>query len=234
MLNLETLGSSSKGNCYIIRVKGETLLIEAGLTYKKIAKALNFEFTDVVGCLISHEHKDHSKAVPDLCKAGIEIYCSPGTQEGMKFKDPFINLIHPEEQFNVGSFTVLPFLAEHNVKEPLGFLIYHEEFGKLLFITDSFYCRYKFKGLNYIMLEVNYCKELLQKNFEKGYIPEILRKRILTSHFSLHNAKLFLSRIDLAAVKEIMLIHLSDGNSDAKRFVHEIKSLTGKPTRILV
>ena len=234
MLDLKTLGSSSKGNCYIIRAKGEALILEAGLTYRKIVKALDYNLTDVAGCLISHEHKDHSKAVPDLCKNGIEVYCSPGTQEGMKFKDPNINLIHPEKQIKIGSFIVLPFLAEHNAIEPLGFLIYHTEFGKLLFITDSYYCRYRFKGLNYIMLEVNYCKELLQKNFNKGFIPKILKQRILTSHFSLHNAKLFLSKLDLATVKEIMLIHLSDGNSDAKRFISEIKSLTGKPTRILI
>ena len=83
------------------------------------------------------------------------------------------------------------------------------------------------------MIEVNYSREILQKNYDKGYIPKPVKDRLLTSHMNLKNAKLYLSKLDLSSVKEIMLIHLSDGNSDAKLFVKEIKALTGKPVRVL-
>jgi len=233
MLNLETLGSSSKGNCYIIRTSKNALILECGLPYKKIAKALDFDFSNVSGCLISHEHKDHSKAAKDLCDHGIDVYCSTGTVMAMKLHHPRITILEKEIQFRIGSFIVLPFAAEHDAVEPLGFLIYHAEFGKLLFITDSYTCRYRFKDLNYIMIEANYSKEILQRNINNGLIPKILKQRILTSHFSIDNVKLFLSKLNLETVQEIMLIHLSDGNSDAKLFIEEIRSLTGKPTRIL-
>lgn len=234
MLNLETLGSSSSGNCYIIRVKGETLLIECGFTYKKISKSLDFDFSNVVGCLVSHAHKDHSKAVKDLCHNGIDVFCTTGTLMDMKFKDPRITVIEPEIQFKLSSFIILPFHTEHDATESVGFLIYHKEFGRLMFLTDSYYCKYNFPNLNYIMIETNYSKEILNRNIDKGLIPKILRKRIRTSHFSLENVKKYLEKLDLSNVKEIMLIHTSDANLNLKKAIDEIQGLTGKPTRALI
>lgn len=84
------------------------------------------------------------------------------------------------------------------------------------------------------MIEVNYSKEILERNVKEGYLTNIVKKRILTSHFSLSNAKLFLSKLDLSSVKEIMLIHLSDANINLRDAVKEIKELTGKPTKALM
>lgn len=53
---LEVLGSSSKGNCYILKSAKDILILEAGVNVKDIKLALNFNFRDVVGCLITHEH----------------------------------------------------------------------------------------------------------------------------------------------------------------------------------
>lgn len=233
MLNLQTLGSSSKGNQYIISTQKDKLLIEAGMTIKQISKALDFDFNNVIGCLVSHAHKDHSKAVKDLCDKGIQVYMTPGTMMDMRIKHHNINLIEPEKQFKLGDYTILPFKTEHDCSEPVGFLIHHKEFGKVLFATDTYYVRYKFKGLNYIMVECNYSLDILERNIREGLIPKVLRKRILTSHFSLDNVKKFLEANDLSKVQQIYLLHLSDGNSDAKLFLDEITKLTGKPTEIL-
>lgn len=133
------------------------------------------------------------------------------------------------EQFRIGTFTILPFDTQHDAAEPLGYLVYSNKTKeKLLFATDTYYIRYKFQGLTHIMVECNYASDILQSNIQEGLVPEGLKNRLLQSHFSLEHVKEFLRVNDLSNVQEIWLIHLSDGNSDAKRFKKEIQELTGR------
>ena len=103
---------------------------------------------------------------------------------------------------------------------------------KLLFITDSFYCRYRFAGLTRIMIECNHSYEILNRNVESGALPQAMEKRLMQSHFSLERVKEFLQANDLSRLQEIHLLHLSDGNSDAVQFKREIQQLAGKPVYI--
>ncbi|WP_024622120.1 MBL fold metallo-hydrolase [Metaclostridioides mangenotii] len=80
-MKIKVLGSSSKGNCYLLQLKTETLILECGINYKQILKGLNYDLESVVGCLVTHEHKDHSKAITELTENGIDIYTSKGTLE---------------------------------------------------------------------------------------------------------------------------------------------------------
>lgn len=140
-----------------------------------------------------------------------------------------MNIIRPNEQFEIGTFLILPFKTEHDADGSLGFVIYSVTTGeKLLFITDSYYCRYKFFRLTHIMIECNYAPDILERNIDEGRITESMKNRLLTSHFSLPNVKKFLQANDLSRVEEIHLIHLSNANSDAERFKREIQELTGK------
>lgn len=232
VLTLETLGSSSKGNCYLIRTSKEVLILECGLQYQKILQALNFDLSNVVGCLVTHEHLDHSKSTKDLAKKGIDIYSSPGTFEALGVTGHRVHPVEATKQFNLGGFTVLPFDTKHDAAEPIGFLIYHPEFGKLLFATDTYYIKYKFPSLNYVMLECNYSKEILERNVEAGRVNTFLKKRLLSSHFSLENVKKFFLANDITKLREIFLLHLSDGNSNARNFKSEIEKLTGVPVTV--
>lgn len=232
-MKLKVLGSGSAGNCYLLQREKETLIIECGIKYKDILKGLNFDISNIVGCIISHEHKDHCKAMRDILKAGIDVYTSLGTARAISeefYIETYhrLNFIKSEEAFKVGEFTVLPFKTQHDAAEPLGFLIYQKEIGKLLFITDSYYCEYKFQDVDHVLIECNYSNEILQER----ELPKTLKNRIIKSHFELGNVKEFLKATDLKATKEIMLIHLSDGNSNAAQFQAEIEKLTGKPTYI--
>ena len=227
-MELKVLGSGSSGNCYLLQNKEETLIIECGLPYKTILKGLNFNLSNVVGCLISHEHKDHSKAANDLIKNGIDVYSSKGTFESIEVKGHRTNIIESEKAIKIKNFVVLPFQTEHDANEPLGFLIYHKDIGKLLFITDSYYCKYKFSDIDHILIECNYSNKILQEK----ELPKFLKSRIIKSHFELENVKEFLKATDLKNTKEIILIHLSDGNSNAEQFQMDIERLTGKPTYI--
>lgn len=55
-MKLKVLGSSSKGNCYLLESDKEVLIIELGISFKEIKKALNFDISKVVGALVTHEH----------------------------------------------------------------------------------------------------------------------------------------------------------------------------------
>lgn len=233
MLNFEVLGSSSSGNCYLIRTSKETLLLECGVKYKQMIEALNFNLNSVVGCIITHEHGDHSKSINEVIKAGINVYGSAGTFNARSVNNSHrVHIVKAKIQFRVGSFSILPFDIEHDAVEPLGYLIYHPEFGYFLFATDTYYIKYKFQNLNYIALECNYSKEILEERIRAGKLNPVLKKRLLKSHFSLENVKKFLLANDLSGTKEIMLIHLSSGSSHAKNFKNEVERLTGVPVTI--
>ena len=122
----------------------------------------------------------------------------------------------------------MAFDVKHDAAEPLGFLIEHSDCGKVLFLTDTNYCEYTFKGLNNIIIEANFSKEIIDRKFGSESGMEFLRNRILKSHFSLENCKDMLSANDLTQVNNIVLIHLSDSNSDEKQFHKEVSELTGK------
>ena len=79
------------------------------------------------------------------------------------------------------------------------------------------------------MIEANYADDIVEKRIEAGLMPESMRPRLLNSHMEIEQTKAILSENDLSNVDNIILIHLSDGNSDEERFVREIRELTGKP-----
>ncbi len=238
-MKLKILGSSSKGNCYILETDTGSLILDAGVRFPDIQKALNFDLSKVRGALLGHEHGDHSKSFKDLTKAGIDVYLSLGTFQALCpgcYPGHRAAIVAPGSQFNLlpdSDFTVLPFSVQHDAKEPLGFLIQYKPTGeKLVYLTDSYYSHYAFTGVNYFLIECNYCSDILKANIEAGLIPEVLKNRLLESHFSMENVKGFLEANDLSEVRKIVLIHLSDGNSDAARMVREITKLTGKDVEV--
>ena len=175
---------------------------------------------------------DHSKAVKEIMRAGIDCYISAGTVEALGLSGHRLNIIKAKQQFRIGTWTALPFDTQHDAAEPLGFLLANQAGDKLLYATDTYYIRYKFHGLTHIMVECNYSLDILKRNVEAGAVPKELKSRILKSHFSLENVKRFLQANDLSKVQEIWLLHLSDNNSDCERFKREVMELTGKPTYI--
>jgi len=228
MIEINALATGSKGNAYHVTDGHTSLLLEAGIPFKDIRRKLNFQTSNIAACLISHEHKDHCKGLNDILKAGIDCYMSAGTAEAIGVKHHRIKTVEAKKQFTIGTWTVLPFDVQHDVSEPLGFLLMNQQIEKLLFATDTYYIRYRFPGLTHIMVECNYSLKILNENIATGRVPKVMRKRLLRSHFSLENVKDFLKSNDLSRVQEIWLLHLSDNNSDARLFKQEIMELTGK------
>lgn len=232
MIEIKALASSSKGNCYWVSDGRTPLLLECGINYRNIQKQLDFQTSNIAGCLVSHEHKDHCKGVSDVMKVGIDCYMSAGTAEAIRENGHRIKHIQAKQQFQLGTWNILPFNVEHDVAEPLGFLLANQAGDKLLFATDTYYIKYRFKNLSHIMIECNYSQEILNENIATGRVPQVMKKRLMKSHFSLENVKDLLRANDLSKVQEIWLLHLSDNNSDEKLFKKTIQETTGKTVYI--
>lgn len=221
-LNVHIIASSSAGNAIVIDDGVSTLLLDAGLTYNKLSK--HVKLSEVEAVLITHEHQDHCKAVPEISRRGMDIYMSHGTAQKMPsvYHKQAISLI----QVETDNWYILPFEVEHDAAEPLGFLCESKNSGaKAVYIVDSSYIDYDFTGITHWIIEANYDEEILANGDHK----EWLKDRIRRSHFSLDGLKRFLGSSDLSKTEAIYLVHLSDSNSDEKRFIQEVEALTGVP-----
>lgn len=228
MIEIKTLASGSKGNCYHVTDGRTPLLLECGIPFKSIRKALNFNTSNLAGCLVTHEHKDHCAGLKDVTRAGIDCYMSSGTAEAVGIENHRIKEVNSKQQFEIGTWAILPFDVEHDVSEPYGFMLVNRVGEKLLFATDTYYIRYKFKGLTHLLIECNYSMDILNENITTGRTHKGMKNRLIKSHFSLENVKEFLLANDLSKVQEIHLLHLSDSNSNEEQFKREIQELTGK------
>lgn len=235
-MQLKVLGSSSKGNCYLLDNGKEALAIECGISFKEVQKAVDFDVLRIKGAIVSHEHGDHAKHVENFIQAHIPVYMSTGTLHEVikKFKSPYLSPLMMEvgHIVEIGNFRVQAFDTQHDAAEPFGFLIYHPECGMVLFATDTHYLHYTFAGLHNILIECNFRQDILDANVESGKLPSALRKRTMKSHMEYVTCRETLLANDLSKVNNIVLIHLSDGNSNAKEFRQGIMEATGKTIHI--
>jgi phosphoribosyl 1,2-cyclic phosphodiesterase len=224
-MKLKVLGSASSGNCYLLESENSCLIIEAGIPFSKLKIALDFNIAKVQGVLCSHIHSDHSKFLSEYAKGGIKVYLSSQNEHPAR-ENPMSYKFKDHELIMIGDFAAMPFPVVHDVPCH-GFLLKHEEMGNAVFITDTNYSPFKFSRINQWLIEANYVQDLLDENTENGSIPDYVRKRVMRSHMSLQTVKDLLNANDLSQTQNIILLHLSSGNSDAARFKDEIEALTG-------
>lgn len=237
-MEFKILASGSAGNCCLVDDGRYKVMLDCGLPIKKINRLTSYKTHEVDACLVTHQHLDHCKAIKNISDIGIDCYALPETKEALGFTGPWIKTFKLQEQFKIGSLTVLPFPLEHFDPDGTpcpnaGFLIGSDYGGKMIYITDTSYSKYKFTGLSLIAVECNYSHEILEANIEAGIVPAIMRNRLLQSHFALKNVKEFLQETDLSRVERIYLLHLSENNGDEELFVNEIQHLTGIPAYVV-
>lgn len=245
-MRLTVLGSSSSGNGYVLRADhgGETLLLEAGLPLKAALRAIDYDIASVVGCLVTHEHGDHTKHVREaLDDTTAPVYMSQGTWEAIEGRTK--SRRRPEtashgRQVRLGGYTAMPIECAvvsggekvwlHDAAEPICWLIRHEEMGTLLFATDL-YClpSTKWDGLSNIMVECNYDTDTLKENYESGRIPKARYERAWVSHMGCDTLCGQLARMELGGVSKIVLLHGSGENGNRKKFEAMVQEATGKP-----
>ena len=204
-MKLITISSGSKGNCYLIDGNEETLVIEAGVSFLSVKKAIDFKISKIVGCLVSHAHSDHAKYTYQYEEAGIPIF-EPYSREGDRQTKIF------------GGFNIVSFPLVHNVP-CYGFMITHKEIGKFLYASDTEYIKYRFKNLNHILVECNHETELVTEdavNFEHA----------LTGHMSLETCEEFVRVNDNPHLLNVTLCHMSDKNINERIAIDRIKNVT--------
>lgn len=228
MITIKSIASSSRGNLYLIDNGKSKLIFELGVPWKHVLQAIDFDLSTVAGALVSHEHLDHSKGVKDAAKAGVDCYMSAGTANTLGLYGHRIHHVSAGQQFWVHEWAVKAFDVEHDAAGPLGYFIVMGR-DRVLFLTDTSYCKYKFNGITHLMIEANFDDEILERNMSAGLVERSRYKRLKESHMSLARVKDFLRDQDTSCLREVHLLHLSDNNSDEQLFKNEIQKLTGVP-----
>lgn len=227
-MRLHILGSNSFGNGYILETDTEALLIEAGVPMRNYMKALKWQLRKAVGAVVTHEHNDHAAFVKDIVASGVLVLALDEVlvKHGIK-GNPFTKAIESGKGYKVGGFKIQPLTVKHDVP-CVGYIIQHDDMGKLLFITDTITFDYIVPGLNVVMIEANYADDIVAENIAKDPKKAGMRKRLLNSHMEIDETKAILACQDLSEVDKIILIHISDSNADENRFVNEVADQTHK------
>lgn len=220
-MKLTVLGSSSSGNCYIIHNESECLIIEAGINIKHVNTAIDFDISIIDGVLCSHKHSDHSGFIESYSKIGVKVYAGSDVLKSMDQTRSYTHIeLKHKEKVNVGRFRVLPLNLTHDVP-CLGFLINHPEMGSMLFATDTTHIPYRFSGVNHYLVECNYDTDTINSNDTNANLAD----RVVNSHLSFDNFIKFMNAQDLSRTNNIVLLHLSDNNSDYVKFLREVKAM---------
>lgn len=216
-MTLKVLSSGSSGNCYLLESDTECLVIEAGLPFMKVKKALNFNIRKIVGVIVTHCHKDHAGYISEYEKTGIQVYRAYDIEEWNDEKMKYYSV-------GMGNFKFKPFPLVHDVP-CYGFWIHHPEMGKMVYVTDTEYCPKRFKDLHHILVEANYSEEFINND-------AINRNHVLQGHMSLKTALDFISVNDSPELRNVILLHLSGENANAELFRQQATKVTNKQVYI--
>lgn len=216
-VTLQVIHSGSAGNGYILSADDEKLIIEAGCKPKEYLNVLNYDVSNVVAALASHAHMDHAHSIKALQDYGLQVL-APQSVCDIYPKCKCVEHLH---KYKIGGFTIMPLKVEHNV-ECLAYIIDHKDFGRIIFATDLMDFPYKIPDVSCLMLECNYCEETVLNNLCNG--ADIHSRP--DNHMSLEKALETTRRLYSAKLNKVILLHLSDGNSDGnlikRRFKEEL------------
>lgn len=223
----QSFASSSEGNAYLVSDGMTQILIECGITYKKLQEACGFKLTSLHGVLVSHEHNDHSQCVKRFLRNCVPVYLTQGTAraltEANKLSEELLDLateMVAGEQFPIGTITVKPFGTFHDAQEPVGFVLKSSIDGETVaFATDTVNLPYNFPGVNILAVEANFQQDILDR-CER--MPEKTRHRISNTHMEIDRLCQCLRRMDLKACREIYLLHLSGATSHEGQFINKV------------
>ena len=218
-----SFASGSSGNCYLVKSDETAILIDAGISGKRILEGLEHTETprdSISAILVTHEHIDHVKSLPVMTKRvpAVQIYANEATWEQIERPVPeeHRRVFTTGEDFEVGDLTIRPFPVSHDAAEPVGFSIYGEG-GQISVCTDSGYISEEIyeeiRTADLLLLEANHEKEMLLF----GKYPYPLKQRILGDEGHLSNLTCgeCLCRIVAEEPKrrQVLLGHLSHENN---------------------
>lgn len=225
-LKFATIASSSKGNCIYIGSENTNILIDAGLSGKKIEcglAELELKGSDIDAIFVTHEHMDHVAGVGVMSRRyNIPVYATEGTWSGMplgvgRFKRNMDRLIYADEICSFNDLCIKPFNIPHDARQPVGYSVWDGK-NKITIATDIGHITdtivENIADSSLILLESNHDVQMLRS----GAYPISLKQRILGDygHLSNENAGKFLSRLSYDRLKYVFLGHLSQDNNTPK------------------
>lgn len=232
---IKCVETGSKGNSYILMSSsGESLIIECGVRWGLMLKALNYNVLNVVGCIVSHIHSDHLRSYIDLLRNGIQIYSNKEVCNYVEsISGEKIICLKEKRPFKLSEFELIPFYIPHTTRDKetgalipcpnFGYLIEQDEMGKLLYMTDMEYSPLSFRNqrINHLIIEANYCEDLVD-NSDANY------RHRLEGHCALDTCKGIVLANKTPDLRTVTLIHLSDSAADPDRMKQEIQEIAGK------
>ncbi len=224
-MRLCSIASGSSGNCIYVGSDQTHLLVDTGISKKRIdagLKELGVTGEEIQGILITHEHVDHIQGLGVFSrKYKVPIYATPGTIRGIQscttigeMPEGLLNTIHTDERFTLGDIEIEPFQISHDANEPSGYRM--ECGGKAVAVATDLgkydtYIVSKLQKLNAILLEANHDIHML----EVGPYPYHLKRRVMgdKGHLSNELSGRLLCDILHDELKHIVLGHLSKENN---------------------
>lgn len=219
MLNFCSLYSGSSGNSLFVETENTKILVDAGVSSKKIESALanlNVDPSCIDGILITHEHTDHVQGLGTFAKKyDLPVFVNQKTLDAMpkqkeKIKEENIRIIRIEEKFEIGDLKIKPFAIPHDAANPSGFSIFKDN-KKISIATDIGHMTNGIlKNLEdsiFVLLESNYDPEVLKFS----HYPYLLKTRIAspTGHLSNEVAGKTISHLMKSGLQQALLGHLS-------------------------
>ena len=213
-----TLASSSAGNAALVCHENTHILIDAGISCRRITQslaALSLTLDDLDGILITHEHVDHVRALGTLQKKhAVPLYASFGTAAALDYPAPYLHAFAADETFTIKDLQIRSFRTSHDAKESVGYRIESSD-GSLAVLTDTGFitddAHDAALGADMLLLESNHDVVMLKN----GSYPYYLKQRILgeCGHLSNETAAEFAVECVRAGTSDILLAHLSDENN---------------------
>ena len=240
-MRIVTFASGSTGNCCLVSDGGVNVLIDAGISARRIVQGLGvlgLAPQDVCGVLITHEHSDHISGLPVLVKrTGMRIFAPSELGEVLKRVKPelseSIDYIPPDGGLCVGDVRITAFPTPHDASASFGYRIEGSEV--FAFATDTGHISDELleglQGANTVVIEANHDKVMLKN----GPYPPFLKQRVLSKHGHLSNddcAKLACLLAD-SGTRQIILGHLSQQNNTPEAAETAVsEALSGRNVKI--
>ena len=175
MLNFCSLYSGSSGNSLFVETENTKILVDAGMSCKKIEQALNsieIDPSSINAILVTHEHSDHVKGISAISKKyDIPVFATKETFDAMptqteKLSEHNIQFFKPSEKFCIDDLEILPFTIPHDAANPCGFNITKDNCHQISIATDIGHMTNsilkRLEGSEFILLESNYDTEVLK------------------------------------------------------------------------
>lgn len=209
MNKLTVIASGSSGNGYLLDCGGEQLIIECGVPFKECAETLNYDISNVKCAILSHWHSDHCKYVKQYTKHGLRVGSPRNLQTDTKYR--------------YGRFVIMPLRVPHGDTLCFAYVVILPDGQKCLFATDLSAFPYNIKCLNHIFLECNYGEAIRTNAILDG--ADV--RSSSNTHMELNKCISVINRLKSPSLQSVVLLHLSDGLSDAEGFKRAIYEQCG-------